>query len=363
MTTACRDDFGFATVPYLWRTLALPRWRRFRFRHFSRGNLFCVVGEKPFAHNVEGTETASISIARRLGARATGDRPFASVGGLMKHVRMTCIAIALLIGCPCGVNAGQFFAQANQPGQQQPPPQYTKEQIEELKKQNERAQKQNALIKQANEAMTAKNWQAAVAPLGQLIADDPNNWAYASALGDVQFNLGAYDQAIAAYEKGIRLAESGADRSKNNDPAGKKAAIGKMLTQEGNSYLKLRKNKEAVAAFSKAASLDINPGIAYFNLCATQYNIGNTEGALDACGKAITADPSKADAYFIKGSLLVGESKTDSSGKLIAPPGAADALKKYLELAPDGTHAKDVKEMLALLGSNVETTYQKGKGK
>jgi tetratricopeptide (TPR) repeat protein len=285
----------------------------------------------------------------------------------MKHGRLSWLAVMLLVACTSGANAPSLIVAQGTPSgqQQQQPPKYTKEQIEDLKKKNERAQAQNALIKQAMEAMTAKNWQAAVAPLQQLIADDPNNWEYHSALGDVQFNLGSYDQALAAYQKGIRLAQSAPSGSKNpgDDPAKKKAAIAKMLTQEGNSYLKLRKNKEAVAAFTKAASLDPNPGVAYFNLCATQYNSGNVEGALAACDKAIAADPSKADAYFIKGSLLVGESKTDSSGKLIAPPGAAEALKKYLELAPDGPHAKDVKDMLAFLGSNVESTYQKGKGK
>jgi tetratricopeptide (TPR) repeat protein len=102
----------------------------------------------------------------------------------------------------------QLVTQTDQPGQQQQPPKYSKEQIEELRKQNERAQHQNALIKQAMEAMAAKNWQAAVAPLQQLIADDPNNWQYHSAMGDVQFGLGAYDQAVDAYEKGIRLAQS-----------------------------------------------------------------------------------------------------------------------------------------------------------
>ena len=79
-----------------------------------------------------------------------------------------------------------------------------------------------------------------------------------------------------------------------------------MLTQQGNAYLKLRKNKEAVDAYTKAASYDPNPATAYWNLCATQYNTGNVDGALDACNKAIVADPGKADAYFIKGVLLVG---------------------------------------------------------
>jgi tetratricopeptide (TPR) repeat protein len=123
-----------------------------------------------------------------------------------------------------------------------------------------------------------------------------------------------------------------------------------MLINEGNAYLKLHKNKEAIDAYNKAASMDPNPARAYFNLCATQYNIGNVEGALHACDKAIAADPSKADAYFIKGSLFVADSKTDMNGKITAPPGTVEALSKYLELAPNGAHANDVRQMLGYLG-------------
>lgn len=248
-------------------------------------------------------------------------------------------------------------------------PKYTKEQkeqIEEIKKQNEKAQNANALINQAMNAMNAKNWQEAQAPLQQLVAIDPNNWQYASALGDAYLNTGQFDQAVDSYQKGIQAAESNTTVDPKNpitDPAKKKLGEGKMLTNLGNAYLKLHKNKEAVDAYTKAASLDPNPSIAYFNLCATQYNTGNVEGALDACDKAIAADPNKADAYFIKGSLLIAASTTDKEGKVTAPPGAADALKKYLELQPDGSHAEDVKQMLAYIGSKVETTYKQKKGK
>jgi type II secretory pathway component PulL len=48
---------------------------------------------------------------------------------------------------------------------------------------------------------------------------------------------------------------------------------------------------------------------------------------------------------------------------MTAPPGASEALNKYLELQPEGQHAADVKQMLQAIGSKVETTYKKGKGK
>lgn len=257
-------------------------------------------------------------------------------------------------------------AQAPQGGAPAPSgeqPKYTKEQIEEMKKQNEKAGNMNELIKQAQAAMQAKNWQEAVNPLQQLVTMDPNNWQFYSALGDAQFNLGQYEQAVDAYQKGIQITETSVPVDPKNpttDPAKRKAGGAHMLTNEGNAYLKLHKNKEAVDAYTKAASMDPNPATAYFNLCATQYNTGNVDGALPACDKAIAADPSKADAYFIKGSLLLGESKMEN-GKMVAPPGTAEALNKYLELQPDGPHANDVKQMLQAIGSKIETTYKKGK--
>src|SRR5262249_49135467 len=156
-----------------------------------------------------------------------------------------------------------------------------------------------------------------------------------------------YQEAVDSYEKGIQLAEAsaGGNAPKQGgsapDPAKAKAAIGPMLTGKGNALLKLGKNKEAVEAFTKAAAKDPNPAPAYCTLCATQYTPATPEAAPAAVDKAITADPARADAYFIKGSLMMGSSTMDKQGKLQAPSGTAEALNKYLELAPDGPHAND----------------------
>jgi tetratricopeptide (TPR) repeat protein len=193
---------------------------------------------------------------------------------------------------------------------------------------------------------------------------DPNRWQFFSALGNSHANLGQYDEAIQSYEKGIQVAQNvlaGTVKDPKNpdaDPVKAKTGLSQMLQQEGNSYLKLKKNPEAIAAFEKAAALDPNPGAAYFNICATQYNSGNTEGAVAACNKAIAADPNRADAYFIKGSLMVGQGTQGKDGKYTVPDGTAEALNKYLELAPDGPHANDVKEMLQVIGAKIETNYK-----
>jgi len=249
-------------------------------------------------------------------------------------------------------------------------PKMSQEEVEKIKASNAKAEGINSLINQYNTALQAKDWNAAIPPLQGMVAADPNRWEYLQALGNAQLNAGNYEDSVKSFEQGIQVAQgyvSGTTpkdpKNANSDPAKAKAGMGQMYASEGAAYLKLKKNNDAVAAYTKAAELDPNPGVAYFNICATQYNTGNVEGALSACDKAIAADPNKADAYFIKGSLLIASSSTDKDGKVKPAPGTEEALKKYLELAPDGAHATDVKQMLEYLGSKIETTYGKTKKK
>ncbi len=229
----------------------------------------------------------------------------------------------------------------------------TPEQKEALKKQQERAQAMNALITQATDAINAGKWQEAISPLQQLLTYDPNNWQYHSGLGDCQLRTGAYQEAVKSYQAGIDLAQKVLDGAVQPDaahpwnaPEKAKPALARMLTNQGNAYLKLQKNQLATESYRRAAAVDPNPALAWFNLCATEYNAGNMDAALQDCDKAIAADPTRADAYFIKGSLLMVDSKTDAQGRVTAPPGTVEALNKYLELAPNGAHVDDVKQML-----------------
>jgi tetratricopeptide (TPR) repeat protein len=233
------------------------------------------------------------------------------------------------------------------------------EKVGDAKAQRDKAIAANELLTQANTALQNKQWQAAEDSLKQLTEIYPDTWAYRQGLGTAQLNLGKYDDAVKSYDAGIKLAQAeleskapGGDAA-NAERAKTKASVAMMLTNEGNAYVKLKKNDLAIAAYTKAAGIDPNPAVAYFNLCAMQYNMGNMGAAETACEKAIAADPKKADAYFIKGSALYGDGKLDAQGKYILPPGTVEALKKYLELAPDGGHASDVKAMLEAAGVKI----------
>jgi tetratricopeptide (TPR) repeat protein len=208
------------------------------------------------------------------------------------------------------------------------------------------SESQNALVAKAQAALDAKQWPDAEAALKQLSSSEPR-WEYAQALGTAQMNQGHYADSLDSYQRAIDLAQKDLAQK---DLAGKNASpadTSRIYTMIGNANLKLKKNDAAIAAYNKAATLSPNPAVAYFNVCATLYNMGQPAAkTAAACDKAIAADPKKADAYFVKGSALFGEGAVDKSNKYVVPPGTVEALKQYLALAPDGPHVQDVKAML-----------------
>lgn len=240
-----------------------------------------------------------------------------------------------------------------------PPPPSAEEQAKRAKTLNV-----NALINQYNAAQGQKNWQQAVDILKQMIIADPNRWDFQQSLGSMQFNLGQYQDAIDTYEKVIPLAENASKTDPKADPVKTKAAISQMLGVEGNAYIKLKKNPEGIAALNKSIELEPNPN-AYLNLCVAQSNGGDLKGAAASCQKVIEADPTRADAYYIEAISLVGMSdgKLDAQGHYISLPGTKEALNKYLELAPEGPHAAEARQMLEMLGAKMETTYKDKKKK
>lgn len=225
----------------------------------------------------------------------------------------------------------------------------------EIKKQNVKISEMNALILQGNAAILAQKWQEALESFQELTGMDPDNWEFLAGLGDAQYHLGQYQEAIGSYESGLLAAGDVSTidpKAADAESVRRKTGVSRMLNNEGIVYSQLHKTKEAMAAYTKSAALAPDPSLAYFNLCVTQYNLKNVEGTIAACDKAISVDRSKAEAFYFKGSLLVYANQPALTGKVTAPPeGAAEALKKYLELAPDGEHAKEVRAMLNYLSA------------
>jgi tetratricopeptide (TPR) repeat protein len=257
-----------------------------------------------------------------------------------------------------------------------------KKQLEEFKKKNadvsaanSKIANLNALLTQARADTKAGNYDAAIKAMTDATTAKPDEALLWITLGDAQ--LGSADaaakaakaagtsssdpaiqqkftDAAASYKKAIDL--NAASKKPNVDTA---AAA---YNQLGQAYGKSGKATESADAYEMAAkTAPASAGMYYFNEAATLYNAGNLDAAGAAADKAIAADPKKADAYYIKGQALIPKATVDpKTNKIVAPDGCVEAYQAYLELAPDGPHAADVKGILQGIGASVTSTYKAG---
>lgn len=179
-----------------------------------------------------------------------------------------------------------------------------------------------ALLKAAyDHAIQAKDWVGAVAAAQKLVD------LHASAdnlrlLGDAEIYTNALKDALTTYDRALAAAQQEKPAQGQPDTSWKEL-VGKITIGKGNAYLKLHQNSDAIAAYNHAAEIAPNPSAALWNLCATLYNAGDVSGAASACRKAIEADPARADAWFVLGSLLYADAKMDAQGKLTITPSVA----------------------------------------
>jgi hypothetical protein len=92
--------------------------------------------------------------------------------------------------------------------------------------------------------------------------------------------------------------------------------------------------------------------------------MNNAEAQVAAADKAIQIDPNQSILYYLKGQGLIAKAEVDAkTGRYILPSGCAEAYQKYLELAPTGPYAAEVKGILEQAGEKIITSYTAGKTK
>ncbi len=207
-------------------------------------------------------------------------------------------------------------------------------------------QSPEALTALYQQAMQAKEWPRAIAAAQQLVALKATSQNL-KLLGNAQLYSGTADVALTTYEQALAAAEK--EKPADDQAIGNwKDGLSQIYIGKGNALLRLKRNAEAVESYNQSAGLASNAGLAYFNVCAVLYNIGNTQDSAAACRKCVQADPSRANAWFVLGSDLFADAPIEN-GKVAASSETREAFEKYLALAPDGPHAADVKAMLEMI--------------
>jgi tetratricopeptide (TPR) repeat protein len=191
-------------------------------------------------------------------------------------------------------------------------PKLTKEQLAKIEADNKKIAGLNSLITEIQTARQAQDWPKAESALKKLIAaaPDSNRWDFYMFLGEAQSRSNKFEEATQTYNKGIQLAQSVISGSTPADPkiptlnpATAKAGAGRMLTAQGNDYLKLQKQEEAIASLKKAAELDPTSAMASYNLCGVEFSAQKYDDARISCNKYLQLEPAGAHADEVKGFL------------------------------------------------------------
>jgi tetratricopeptide (TPR) repeat protein len=174
-------------------------------------------------------------------------------------------------------------------------------------------------------------------------------WAY---LGQGQMGLKKYDAAEASFKKALET-----------DAAAKapKPAVQGMANEGlGSIYARGGKVPEANAAYDAAAKIDPTKAAFYLKNEAVIFSqVGNSDAQAAAADQAITANPADPLPYYLKGQALVAKATVDpKTQRIVLPPGCGEAYQKYLELAPTGPYAADVKGILDQAGQKIDSSYK-----
>jgi len=251
----------------------------------------------------------------------------------------------------------------------------TPEQLKARQEAQAKQQKETSTVKTlqgkldaANQAIAAKDYEAAIAALNEANQIDASRDVLWYRLGDA-YRMSAltqtdkaekqkrYDSAVESYQKAIQLKQDNVQSGKEKDAAKANQQLSGFYINMADAYAKSGKIDDAVKAYEAAAKADpAQAGAVYFNIGAVYTNAGRVDDANAAFDKCIAADPTRAEAYYQKGVNLLGKA-TLQGNKTIAPPGTAEAFQKYLEIAPTGPNAQSAKDLLSSIGSSVETSF------
>jgi tetratricopeptide (TPR) repeat protein len=264
-----------------------------------------------------------------------------------------------------------------------------KKQLEDLKKHNSEAMKANEVIKNLNADLrlvtqdvkdadaahaTAESTLGAAASKTDIAAKEteiktakyteietlmtkdtaakPDASILWAQLGQAQVGLKKYDDALVTFKKVLDLETN----SKKPNPAIQGLADSGL----GEIYARTGKIQDANDAYDAAVKVNPTSGAFYLkNETVIFFQTNQPDAQAAAADKAIALDPNQAILYYLKGNALVGKTTMDpKTNKLVAPPGCMEAYQKYLQLAPAGPYAGEVKGILAGFNQTIDNSYK-----
>ncbi len=258
-----------------------------------------------------------------------------------------------------------------------------KKQLEEFKKKNadvvaanSKIANLNALLTQARTDTKAGNYDSAIKAMTDATAAKPDEPPALDHAGRCAVGLGgcggkgSQDSRYVAFGSGDSaevfrcgdLLQEG-DRPERGFKKPSVETAAAAYNQLGQAYGKAGNGTDSAAAYEMAAKTSpANAGMYYFNEAATLYNAGNLDGGGRSSrqGNCSRSQEGRRVLHQGAGADSEGYGRPEDRNKIVAPDGCVEAYQTYLELAPDGPHAADVKGILTGIGASVTSTYKAG---
>jgi tetratricopeptide (TPR) repeat protein len=175
-----------------------------------------------------------------------------------------------------------------------------------------------------------------------------------AGLGETQNDTKKYDEAIVSLKKSLDT-DAAAKKPSGSIQAAAYSTLGEIYARTGRI-------PDANAAFDSAAKANPtmaaiylkNEAVIFSQMASSAHQAAaqaaNYEAEAAAADEAIKANPKFAVAYYLKAVGLLAKATVDSkTNRYVAPPGCIEAYQKYLELAPQGAYADDVRATLDTL--------------
>jgi len=136
-------------------------------------------------------------------------------------------------------------------------------------------------------------------------------------------NAGQHEQAIAKFQEAIGIIPT----------------CYNCYNNIAYSYTSLKDYAKAEEAYKKSMEVKADDAAAYVGLAGIYFNTGKAAEAKPLVEKAVSIDPSNADAHYIYGMTLVAEN----------PAKAKSEFEEFLKLAPTAPNAAIAKSLIAEL--------------
>ena len=193
------------------------------------------------------------------------------------------------------------------------------------------------------------DWDAAIAELKDAVDLDPSRDVPHARLADAYWHASLAAGSHA--EVDLRHASEEYTRAIELRPV---AAYHNNL---GQVYARQQRWDDAIAAFKAAAALDaeqrplydLNAGVVLFDRSQSEPagEVAHLRAAVALFAEVLKAEPQNAEAHYLNAVGLLRQASAEPEWK--TPDAAVASLQRYLELAPDGRHADEVRALLASL--------------